>query len=167
MSAYAVLMLFPLLMAFAAASDLITMTIPNRVSLALIAIFFVVAFAAGLSPAEIGWHCLSGAMVLVVTFGLFALGVIGGGDAKLAASTALWMGFSHLLDYVLISALLGGGLTLLMLTLRNYPWPGLVARFPWIARLYRLDKGVPYGIALGFAGLAVYPSTDLFLRTIG
>jgi len=167
MPAYAILMLFPLLMAFSAASDLITMTIPNKVSLVLIAGFFGVALTIGLSPIEIGWHVLSGVVVLAAGFGLFAIGAIGGGDAKLAASTALWIGFSHLLDYLLISAVFGGLLTLLMLVLRNYPWPGLVARVPWIARLYRLDKGIPYGIALGLAGLFIYPSIDIVTKTLG
>jgi len=29
----------------------------------------------------------------------------------------------------------------------------------WIARLYRADTGIPYGIALGAAAVAVYPKT--------
>ena len=164
---YAALILFPALMAFAAASDLVTMTISNKVSLALIAGFLIVAAAGGMPPERIGWHLLSGLAVLGVTITLFALGLIGGGDAKLAAATAIWTGFSHLLDYVLVATLLGGGLTLLMLSLRNYPWPSVIGRVPWIARLYRLDKGIPYGIALGMAGLLVYPSTDIWQRVTG
>ena len=65
---------------------------------------------------------------------------------------------------MLVATLLGGGLTLLMLSLRNYPWPAMIDQIPWIARLYRLDKGIPYGIALGIAGLLVYPSTDIWQR---
>ena len=50
-------------------------------------------------------------MVLAVTFVFFALGWIGGGDAKLAAATALWLGFDHLLKYLLYASLFGGVLT--------------------------------------------------------
>ena len=64
---YAALILFPALMAFAAASDLVTMTISNKVSLALIAGFLIVAAAGGMPPERIGWHLLSGLAVLGVT----------------------------------------------------------------------------------------------------
>ena len=46
------LSLFPALMAFAAASDLFTMTISNRVSLALIAGFLALALLGGMAPAR-------------------------------------------------------------------------------------------------------------------
>src|SRR5262245_27753472 len=100
------LLLFPALMAFAASSDLLTMTISNRISLALIAGFFVLAFAAGMGLEAIGYHVLAGALVLVLAFACYARGWIGGGDAKLAASTALWFGFEHLYDYLLWASLL-------------------------------------------------------------
>ena len=160
----AILILFPALMAFSAASDLVTMTISNKVSLLLIAAFVVLAGVSGLPLQEIGWHLLAGITVLAITFTLFAIGWIGGGDAKLAAATSIWMGFGHLLEYVLISTLLGGLLTLAMLSMRQYPWPMAIDSVPWIARLYRLDKGIPYGIALGFAGLVLYPSTTIWHR---
>src|SRR5262249_52418386 len=51
----------------------------------------------------------AGCVVLVAAFSLFARGVIGGGDAKLAAATALWLGFDHLLPYLLYASLIGGG----------------------------------------------------------
>ena len=46
------LMLFPALMAFAAASDLFTMTISNRISLALVAGFLVLAPLGGMGLHE-------------------------------------------------------------------------------------------------------------------
>ena len=159
---YCLLFIFPALMAFSAASDLVTMTIPNMVSLALIVAFLVLAALCGLSAETIGLHFLTGLIVLIVTFALFAMGMIGGGDAKLAAATAIWMGFSHVLDYVLVATLIGGAITLAMLAMRHYPWPAAVDSIPWIARLYRLDNGIPYGIALGLAGLITYTSTELW-----
>ena len=52
----ALLVVFPCLVAFAGASDLFTMTIPNRVSLLLVAGFAVLAPAVGLAPAAVGFH---------------------------------------------------------------------------------------------------------------
>src|SRR5262249_33515698 len=88
-----ILGLFPAAMAFAASSDLISMTISNRLSLGLALAFFVVALVIGMPMMEMGKHVLAALLVLLVTFGFFARGWIGGGDAKLAAATALWFGF--------------------------------------------------------------------------
>src|ERR1700744_4454657 len=95
------LMLFPALMAFAAASDLFTMTISNRVSMALIAGFLMLAPLSGMGATDILMHVGAGATVLVVAFGCFAMGWVGCVDAKLAAGAALWFGFAHLMDYLL------------------------------------------------------------------
>lgn len=151
--------LFPAVMAFAAASDLLTMTISNRVSIALALGFFLAAFLIGMPYAEMGEHMLAALIVLAIAFACFAFGWIGGGDAKLAAATALWFGFSHLMDYLLLAAMIGGVLTLVLLALRQWPLPSSLARQPWIARLHDMKTGIPYGIALAIAGLLVYPDT--------
>src|SRR4051812_35321900 len=160
------LLLFPALMAFAAASDLFTMTISNKVSLALVAGFCILAVAMGMSPAEIGRHAGAGALILVIAFGMFAAGWIGGGDAKLAAATALWLGFDQLLPYLFNASLLGGVLTLLIMRFRLMPLPGLLANQEWAKRLHRMDAGVPYGIALAIAALWVYADTP-FMKSLG
>ena len=102
------LLLYPAMMAFAASSDLLTMTIPNRVSLIMVGGFLVLALATGMSLEQIAWHFAAGLMVLVIAFAFFARGWIGGGDAKLAAATALWFGFDHLLPYALYGSIFGG-----------------------------------------------------------
>jgi len=153
------LVLFPAVMAFAASSDLLTMTISNRVTLILIAGFFALALASGMSLADILSHLGAGAVVLVIAFGCFARGWIGGGDAKLAAATALWFGFDYLLTYLLYASLFGGALTLILIQFRLAPLPAMLARHEWVQRLHRKDAGVPYGIALAAAALAIYPDT--------
>ena len=160
------LCLFPLLMAFAAWSDLFTMTISNRVSLILIAGFFLLAALMGMNGAQILSHVGAGFLVLAVTFTLFACGWIGGGDAKLAAATALWLGFDPLMNYLLYASLFGGALTLLLLQFRSWPLPALVSNQEWVIRLHHAKSGVPYGIALATAALAVYPST-IWMRPLG
>ena len=162
---YLLLLAFPALMVVAAVSDLLTMTIPNRVSLATALVFPVAAVAAGFEPSAIGWHVLAGLGVLCVTFGLFALGWIGGGDAKLAAAIALWTGpFMPLLEWTFVSAIYGGVLTLAILFVRQIPLPAVLARQDWIARLHDHTTGVPYGIALAGGALTLYPSLDIFMQ---
>jgi len=153
------LMLFPAMMAFAASSDLLTMTISNRVSLILIGGFFVLALVSGMSALDVLSHVGAGAIVLVVAFVCFLRGWIGGGDAKLAAATALWFGFDHLFNYLLCASLFGGALTLLLLQFRMWPLPCLLAGRQWVERLHHKDSGVPYGIALAAAALFIYPDT--------
>jgi prepilin peptidase CpaA len=153
------LLLFPALMAFAASSDLLTMTISNRLSLALAGGFFLLMIVTGMSLHAAGMHVAAAATVLVVAFVFFSLGWIGGGDAKLAAATALWFGFDYLLDYLIYASLFGGALTLAIIQFRKIPLPAVLARQGWILRLHETDAGIPYGIALAAAALAVYPKT--------
>jgi prepilin peptidase CpaA len=154
------LLLFPALMAFVAASDLFTMTISNRISLALIAGFLVLALLGGMGLHDMLLHIGAGAAVLVVAFACFAMGWVGGGDAKVAAGAALWFGFDHLLNYLVYASLFGGALTLLLLQFRQWPLPYPLAGQAWLNRLHDKQSGIPYGIALAIGALIVYPQTE-------
>jgi prepilin peptidase CpaA len=154
------LLLFPALMAFAAASDLLTMTISNRVSLALAAGFLALALLSGMGFYDLLSHLGAGGGVLTVAFACFAMGWIGGGDAKLAAAAALWFGFGHLMNYLVYASLFGGALTLLLLEFRQWPLPYAFAGQTWLLRLHAKDSGIPYGIALAIGALVIYPQTD-------
>jgi prepilin peptidase CpaA len=157
------LLFFPAILIFAAFSDLFTMTISNLVSIALVAAFFALAFLFGLPYQEIGMHLACGLAVLALTFFLFTRSWIGGGDAKLASATALWLGFDHLLDFGLYAALMGGVLTVGILLLRRWPLPSVLRAREWIVRLHDRGNGVPYGIALALAGIMLYPETAIWL----
>ena len=154
------LLVFPALMAFAAASDLFTMTISNRVSLAIAASFLVLALLSGMGLQDLLWHLGAGAAVLAVAFGCFAMGWVGGGDAKIAAGAALWFGFAHLLDYLVYASLFGGALTLLLLQFRQWPLPYPFAGQAWLLKLHAKESGIPYGIALAIGALTIYPETE-------
>jgi prepilin peptidase CpaA len=158
--------LFPTLMAFAASSDLLTMTISNRVQIILGVGFLALALAVGMPFMDILSHAGAGVTVLAVSFGFFVCGWIGGGDAKLAAASALWLGFDHLLAYLLYASLIGGGLTLLLLQFRMVPLPALLAGQTWLERLHQKGGDIPYGIALAAAALMVYPDT-FWVKVIG
>jgi prepilin peptidase CpaA len=105
-------------------------------------------------------------VVLAAGFALFALRVIGGGDAKLAAATTLWLGFGLTLPYLVYAALLGGVLTLAILALRRLPLTPFLARYRWLERLHDRKSGVPYGIALAMAGLLTYSNSVIFERLV-
>ena len=121
------LLLFPAMMAFAASTDLFTMTISNRVSIILAAGFVLLAALQGMPLVDVGSHFAAGLLVLAVGFVFFSRGWIGGGDAKLAAATALWLGWGNLYEYLIDASLLGGALTLLILEFRKRSLPPVLA----------------------------------------
>ena len=159
---FAAVLVFPVLMAYSAASDLLTMTIPNRVSLALSAAFLVAAAATGLGFEATGLHLLVGAGTLTATFAMFAFGWIGGGDAKLAAAIALWLGPDLAMPFFVDAAILGGLLAGAFLGFRALPLPVFAAREDWVQRLHTQGGDLPYGIALAGGALMVYPQTPWF-----
>ncbi len=161
------LIIFPALMAFAATSDLLTMRISNKVVLALIVSFIVLAMITGMPLAQFGVHVGISLLVLIISFILFSFGWIGGGDAKLAAATSLWLGPYLTLIYMVYGALFGGILTLLLLSVRFIPLPAIIKNIGWIDRLHSRTTGIPYGIALAGAGLIVYPQSVIFLALLG
>lgn len=161
------LFIFPALMVLAALSDLVTMRIPNWLVLVLAGAFCVAAPIAGFPLELIGIHLVLGAVVLAATFGLFAAGWIGGGDAKFAAASVVWLGLGVTLPYLLYSALIGGALTLALLGLRRVALPTALGRIAWVARLHDKGTGIPYGIALAAGGLLVYPQSTIFLALAG
>ncbi|MBS0242366.1 MAG: prepilin peptidase [Proteobacteria bacterium] len=146
-------------MAFAGAMDLFTMTIPNRISIGLILAFIVAAIAAPLGWWDIASHVGAGLLMLVVGIGMFSLGWLGGGDAKLMAAAALWFGFGQLLQFLLMTSIAGGVLVFAILSFRRAELPLLIADEPWALRLHAKAGGIPYGIALAAAGLWLYPKT--------
>lgn len=164
---HAAIVFFPAGLALAASMDLITMTIPNRVCAALAAGYFVVALAAGVPAAAILINVSCAAAVLAIMFALFAFGVIGGGDAKLAAAISLWIGWGMILDYGVTAAIYGGVLTLAILVGRRLVLPLWLSRHQWIARLHDSKTGVPYGIALAAAAMMLYPQTPIWRAVAG
>jgi prepilin peptidase CpaA len=112
---------FPGLVFLAAAMDMFTMTIPNKLCLALVAAFFAAVPFAALPIATVGWHVGAALIALAITFLLFASGVFGGGDAKLTTAIVLWLGPTLALDFALLAALFGGLLTAGLMTLRAFP----------------------------------------------
>jgi len=166
-SAFLILGAVPALLIAAAICDAGSFRIPNAFSLALAGLFPLVAVFAGLPLDVAGLHALAGAIGLAIGVTLFAFGHVGGGDAKLFAVAALWVGLDDLFGYALIASLFGGGLAVAILLLRRAPMPALLTGQGWLLRLADPKSGVPYGVALAAAALAVLPQTELFRLAAG
>jgi prepilin peptidase CpaA len=164
MTEAAVLIFFPVLMVYAALSDAATMKISNMTTLALAAGFAPIAFMAGATPMDMAWHLTCALAVFVLTYVLFGFRLIGGGDAKLASATALWLGWDAIANFGVTASIIGGFLTIGLFAARKLPLPAALLRREWIARLYNPTSGVPYGIALAAAGLLVYPESLVWLK---
>ncbi|MEQ8299354.1 MAG: prepilin peptidase [Parvibaculaceae bacterium] len=156
------LAVFPLAMIFGAVWDLATMTIPNVLTIALAAMFFVLVPFAGLGWEAVALHVGAGLLMLLVGMALFGFGWIGGGDAKFVAAIALWLGWYDLPAYLIVASVLGGALTLLLLWFRTLPLPLFMMKREWIARLHEKKGGIPYGVALGAAGLFMFQHSVWF-----
>ncbi len=137
------LLFFPAIMAWAAASDLLTMRITNKLVLTLLAGFVVLVPLSGMPLETLYGHLAAGGIVLAGAFAFFAFGWIGGGDAKFAAITSLWLGWSLLLPYIVYACILGGVLTLIILLVRRWPLPAVLADVPWVDRLHDAGPGFP------------------------
>ncbi len=154
-------LVFPFAMILAAFCDLLSMTIPNRINAGLCAAFLVLAPFAGLGWDAMALHLATAFCVLLLGIACFSAGWMGGGDAKLMTAVAIWLGPGEaLLQYAMLSAILGGVLTLLILNARALVAPATGVGF--VDRLLHHETGVPYGIALGGAGLILFPSTIYF-----
>jgi prepilin peptidase CpaA len=146
---------FPALMAFAASYDALAMRITNGLCLLTAMAFVPAAIAAGLSLETMLQHLACALAMLAAGFALFSRGWIGGGDAKLFAAAAMWIGWSGIAQFAAFAAIAGGLLALGALAL------GLVrqAAMSSPAVIANSRAELPYGIALACGALIVYPQT--------
>jgi prepilin peptidase CpaA len=166
LAATAGVILFPLAMVYAGVMDLVTLKIRNTLVAALGVGWLVLAPLAGFGISELGLHLAVALGVFLVVFVFFALGWIGGGDAKLAAVTTLWFEPDHALLYFIYTSVIGGLLTLTIVQLRSRMLPSALYRFSWITQLHDARSGVPYGAAMAPAALIVFPQTAWLLHAL-
>lgn len=146
------------LMCIAAVHDAQELKIPNRICLALAGIYpaYLVAHAVvhGSTPDWFGAVLLA-LVVLVVGMAMFFKGWFGGGDAKLLAAAALWVGPADFLVFFLITTLAGGALALFQMssarTALTVALRGSAETFGGLM----FGRQVPYGIAIAAGALFV------------
>ena len=159
------LLIFPVLVIAAALRDATSYIIPNWISVALAAGFPLAALALGLPLAAVGVSLGVGAAALFIGMAMFALGWIGGGDAKLFAAAALWIGWPASITYLAVTGIGGGALALGLLGLRSaYVRPFVPTGPAWFARLVTPGENVPYGVAIAVGALAAFPACALVAR---
>jgi len=159
----ALLCIFPVLVILAALKDVTSYTIPNWISGVLIIAFIPAALTSGLPLGATGMHLVVGLVCLVAGIGMFALGWIGGGDAKLFAAAGLWLGFNSMSTFLLVTALAGGALAIALLRLRsNWARNVLPVGPAWVERLREPKGNAPYGVAIALGALVAFPQSLLF-----
>jgi prepilin peptidase CpaA len=155
--------IFPALVIVAALKDVTSFTIPNWISGVLIIAFIPAAFASGLPLSALGLHLAVGLACLVASMGMFAVGWIGGGDAKLFAAAGLWLGPAAVAPFIMVTAMAGGMLAMLLINLRRDWVRGVMPTGPgWIERLRQPKGDAPYGVAIALGALAAFPTSALF-----
>jgi prepilin peptidase CpaA len=155
------LVAFPVLVIVAALKDATSYLIPNWISLALVAAFAPAAITAWVAqvPLSVLAVCVGvGFAALLAGMAMFAFGWIGGGDAKLMAASALWLGLGGLAPFLLWTTISGGGLAMLLLVARRHGAQFVGPNAPaWFSRLFSREADVPYGVAIAFGALMGFP----------
>jgi prepilin peptidase CpaA len=106
-----------------------------------------------------------GVAALAVGMGMFAAGWIGGGDAKLFAASALWIGWPATMSFLGVTGLAGGALAVSLLGLRSaYLRPYMPTGPAWFARLVEPGQNVPYGVAIAVGALVAFPTSAMIGR---
>lgn len=155
--------LLPALMVTAALTDVTSYRIPNWLTGLTAALFFPMAYLTGMPLVDFGWHLLAGVILFVVGYGLFALRVFGGGDAKLMAAAGLWFGTSHVMNFLLMTSIAGG-----VLALAYACWSAFSRNRNKVAEVVDAATGkvakktspkLPYGFALCVGALLAFPQT--------
>lgn len=164
--AFAMLMIFAGCMLVAAVKDAMTMTIPNWVSVAVVAAFFVMTPFVWQGWPVFGEHLMIGTGAFVFGFVLFALGWLGGGDAKLLAATSYWWVAPDLALYVFYTTLAGGAMAITILLARRLI-PSYMLTSPKLHHIIKEQTHMPYGLALAFGALATLPQSEIFKAAVG
>lgn len=150
--------LFAPLVVFAAVRDAVSYTIPNWISAALGATAIPTALILGVPPQAVLAAAIVGIVLLGAGMAMFALKWMGGGDAKLMAAAALWIGLPGIASFFLYTGLAGGLLALGLIAARSaYLRPFAASGPAWVGRLATPGAAAPYGVAIAVGALASFP----------
>jgi prepilin peptidase CpaA len=154
-----ILSVFPLLIVMAGISDYFTLKIPNWVN-GLIA-FSVIPFVllSGMPLDVFAWHVAAGVAAFIVGYMMFAGGLIGGGDAKMLAACALWIGWDGLMQFAFYTAMAGGVLATIVTVWRHMADKTGQEKTGWAKNFLSETPKLPYGIAIAVGGVVVFPAT--------
>lgn len=151
-----------LLLVGAAAYDVLTLRIPDRLTLLMVAAFALFGAVQGLPADVLVQHVGTGVLLFVAAFALALLGQLGGGDVKLLGAIGLWLGFGPmLLAFISGAAAWSIAMVVMVVGIRllRLPLPVYVQSIAWVDEAARgtgpLRKlEVPYGVPLALAAIA-------------
>lgn len=150
------------LLVAAAASDWRNLMVPNRYSLALIALFPSYVIASGGGVDWIG-SIIYAAAAFAVGFILFTLRLCGGGDVKLFAAVALWAGPAFFVPMLFYTTLSGGLIAAGLWIHHKVTHTAVPASLAFASQETVFSKQpMPYAVAIGAGGLFV--AFQLLLR---
>ena len=132
-------------------SDARHYVISNLLNAVLLGLYVLAALVLPLHPLS---AVAAAAAVMVIGLGLFALGLMGGGDIKLLAVLSLWTGWSAATPrFIFLTTLAGGILVVVVLLMRAALPPLWIRLCPKrnLPRLLTRKQPVPYGIAIAGA----------------
>jgi prepilin peptidase CpaA len=121
---------FGALLVAASCFDVLKLRIPNVIPIGLIAVFALQLLIGGSVQAPLD-HVLATVLALLVLLPLFALDMLGGGDVKLLAAVALWLGMAKLATLLILVGIVGGVFALFWLSMR------------WLIRIVLRDRQLP------------------------
>jgi prepilin peptidase CpaA len=159
MIAFLSVTLFPCLMIIAGAGDALSMRIPNWLTLAIAAAFLPMALLTGMPWAMIGVHAAVGFAMFIAGFACFALGLFGGGDAKLLAAAGLWLGWPELMPFLTMTAFAGGILALCILVWSFVNLNSEIKDGSIFRHLGSIKPNVPYGYAFAIGAILAFPGS--------
>lgn len=155
--------LLPVLVIVAAMTDVTTYKIPNWLTGLTAILFFPMALWTGMPLVAFGWHLLAGFVLFFVGYAFFSFGLFGGGDAKLMAAAGLWFGASNSVEFIIMTAIVGGFLALAMAgwSLITMYWEFFeTKRLDGLNKqMKRLNPKLPYGFALCVGAILAFPNT--------
>jgi prepilin peptidase CpaA len=148
--------------ALAAWSDFKGFTIPNIYSVLITVMFFAAYGVAYISGDHLQIfmpftsHLISGSVIFIVTFIMFQIGMIGGGDSKLATAFGFWLGIKGLIPFLFYMTFIGGLMGVFSLFLKaKRPFKAPKAG-TWIAASQAGENKIPYAIAITGGALASF-----------
>lgn len=143
---------------YAAVTDFLYYKIPNWIVIALIGVYLIkaaVAIAMGAPLTDFIIPATSFGIILCVGFILFAVKILGAGDAKLLAACALWMGEINIMQFIVLTLIAGGLIAIIYLKLnqgvdflRNLVLAKIITKLGKASAPPTDKKSVPYAIAI-------------------
>ncbi|MCE9508439.1 MAG: prepilin peptidase [Alphaproteobacteria bacterium] len=140
-------------------SDVRSLRIPNWHSLVILGCFIPAWLATPGAFDGLPQHAAAMGVMFVVGYLMFSLGLMGGGDSKLATVLGLWVGLNGLAPFILSMAIAGGvvGLVSIIISKKKFfknPLPG-----SWIEQVQAGRNAIPYGVAISIGAWAALSHT--------